>query len=88
MFLFNSSNPGSQNIKVLMLSSWKDFENYSFYPTPPNKESSLLNLYPNNLYMLSDPSVFSVNDIIIAGNASDSLMGIHGSAIHNTRSVL
>ncbi|CAH1732885.1 unnamed protein product [Aphis gossypii] len=84
--LFN--NPGSQNTKVLMLSSWKDFENYSFYPTPPNQESTLLNLYPNNLYMLSDPSVFSVNDIIIAGNASDSLMGIHGSAIHNTKSVL
>ncbi|KAL4135781.1 hypothetical protein QTP88_007369 [Uroleucon formosanum] len=79
------SNPETQNIKLLVYSSWKDSENYAFYPTPPNTESSLPKLYPNNIYMVSDPSVFSINDIIIAGNASDSLMGLHVSAINQTR---
>lgn len=54
------------------------------YPTPPNRESRLPSLFPNNIYMVSDPSVFTVNDIIIAGNASDSLMGLHVSAINQT----
>ncbi|XP_026817937.1 DNA polymerase alpha subunit B [Rhopalosiphum maidis] len=84
--LFN--NPGTQNLKVLMLSSWKDSENYSFYPTPPNTESVLPTMFPNNVYMLSDPSVFSVNDIIFAGNSSDSLMGLHVSAINQTKEEL
>lgn len=35
--------------------------------------------------MVSDPCVFSVNDIIIASNASDSLMGVHVSAINQTQ---
>jgi len=87
VFLSNFSNPGTQNLKVLMLSSWKDSENYSFYPTPPNTESVLPTMFPNNVYMLSDPSVFSVNDIIFAGNSSDSLMGLHVSAINQTKLV-
>jgi len=85
VFLLNSSNPATQNIKLLVFSSWKDSENYAFYPTPPNTGSSLPILYPNNVHMVSDPSVFSINDIIIAGNASDSLMGLHVSAINQTQ---
>lgn len=85
MFLSNSSNPATQNTKLLVFSSWKDSENYAFYPTPPNIESSLSILYPNNVYMVSDPSIFSVNNIIIAGNASDSLMGLHVSGINQTQ---
>uniref|UniRef100_A0A2S2QQJ4 DNA polymerase alpha subunit B n=1 Tax=Sipha flava TaxID=143950 RepID=A0A2S2QQJ4_9HEMI len=79
------SNPSTQNTKVVVFSSWKDASCYAFYPTPPNTESRLPNLYPNNVFMVSDPCVLSVNDIIIAGNASDTLMDLHVSTINQTQ---
>lgn len=83
-FEFNCSNPSTQNTKVVVFSSWKDSVNYAFYPTPP-VESSLPTLYPNNVFMVSDPCVFLANNIQIAGNASDALMGLHSSAINQTQ---
>lgn len=35
--------------------------------------------------MVSDPTIFSVNDVIIAGNACDALMGLHVSAINQNQ---
>lgn len=55
------------------------------YPTPPNTESKLLKLFPKNIFMVSDPCVFSANDIIIAGNSTDVLMGLHTSEICQTQ---
>lgn len=80
----NCSNLSTQNTKVVVFSSWKDADNYAFYPTPP-AESSLPSLYPNNVFMVSDPCVFLANNILIAGNASDALMGLHSSAINQTK---
>lgn len=37
--------------------------------------------------MVSDPATFSVNDVIIAGNACDALMGLHVSAINQNQYV-
>jgi len=70
---------------VVVFSSWKDVNNYAFYPTPPNTESMLPSMYPNNVFMVSDPCVFSVNGITIAGNTSDALAGLHVSAINQTQ---
>lgn len=85
MFNCNFSNPSTQNTKLVVLSSWKDAGSYACYPTPPYTESKLPILYPNNVFMVSDPSLFSVNDIIVACNASDSLMGLHVSSINQVQ---
>lgn len=69
----------------MLFSSWKDTGCYTFYPTPPNTESQLPVLFPNNIFMVSDPTIFSVNDVIIAGNACDALMGLHVSAINQNQ---
>lgn len=55
------------------------------YPTPPNTESKLLKLYPKNIFMVSDPCVFSANGLIIAANSTDVLMSLHTSEINKTQ---
>lgn len=79
------SNPSTQNTKVIVFNSWKDAASYGFYPTPPNTRSLLRTMYPNNVFMVSDPCVFTVNGIVIAGNTCDALTGLHASAINQTQ---
>lgn len=81
---FCFSNPELSNTKVILLSSWKDIVSYAFYPTPPNIESRLLTLFPNNFFVAADPSVFEINNVIIAANTSDTLMDLHVSSINQS----
>ncbi|VVC41300.1 DNA polymerase alpha/epsilon, subunit B [Cinara cedri] len=78
--LFN--HPNTRNTKLVIFSSWKDANSYCVYPTPPFTESRLPTLYPNNIFIVSDPTIFSANNVLIAGNASDALMGLHVSGIN------
>ncbi|XP_050529813.1 DNA polymerase alpha subunit B [Daktulosphaira vitifoliae] len=80
--LFSHSEIGYT--KVIVLSSWKDVGSYAFYPTPPNMESRLLTLFPKNFFVASDPSVFEINNVIIAANTSDTLMDLHVSSINQS----
>ncbi|XP_050425500.1 DNA polymerase alpha subunit B-like isoform X7 [Adelges cooleyi] len=78
------SNTQTHNAKVVLLSSWKDAASFACYPTPPNVETRLPNVFPGNVFAASDPTVFTIDNITVAANASDAIMDLHVSSINQS----
>lgn len=62
----------SCNIQIVLVSSHKDAHHHPVYPTPPYKLSKK---YPN-VHCFPDPSLISINGVVIGVTSSDPLFHI------------